>query len=283
MPGRRMQLIRHFREVIRSEHPCVFAVGAFDGMHLGHQAVLARLTECAARLGGEACVALRIAAPRPALASLRYRLRSLAEHGVTRTVLLRAGAPDDSTVTAAVGANVLVSGRGVAVPPSCRLELVEPVVIDGAPVSMHHLRAALQSGDLAAVRRGLGRDATVDGRIVHGFHRGGPIGIPTANLRVRDLALPPDGVYAVRACLAGAILQGVANIGFNPTFGNRARSVETHLLDFRGYVYGERLEIAFVARLRGELKFSGLDALLAQIRTDIDAARTLFGAGPHDG
>ena len=111
---------------------------------------------------------------------------------------------------------------------------------------------------------------------MHGFHRGGPLGIPTANLRVKGIQLPPDGVYAVRAHVGGASLNGVANIGFNPTFGNRVRSVETHLLDFDGDLYGQRLEIAFVARLRGEQKFPDVQALLAQIRSDIAAARRFF-------
>jgi riboflavin kinase/FMN adenylyltransferase len=123
------------------------------------------------------------------------------------------------------------------------------------------------------VRRLLGRIPTIGGRVVHGFHRGAPLGIPTANLRVRGVHLPPDGVYAVRARCRGEWCDGVANIGFNPTFGNRVRSVETHVLDFSGDLYGTWLEIGFIARLRGEQRFPDVQALLAQIRVDIAAAR----------
>ena len=107
-------------------------------------------------------------------------------------------------------------------------------------------RRARRAAISPAARAMLGRDAGVGGRVVHGFHRGGPLGIPTANLRVRGIQLPPDGVYAVRARVGGSALRGVANIGFNPTFGNQTRTVETHLLDFNGDLYGRRLEVAFV-------------------------------------
>jgi riboflavin kinase/FMN adenylyltransferase len=133
-------------------------------------------------------------------------------------------------------------------------------------------------GDLAGAARGLGRDHAVSGRVIHGHHRGGPLGIPTANIRVRGVQLPPDGVYAVRAGVEDREWRGVANIGFNPTFGNRARSVETHLLEFDGDLYGRRLAIAFVAHLRGERKFESVDALVAQIRADIAVARRVFGS-----
>jgi riboflavin kinase/FMN adenylyltransferase len=136
-------------------------------------------------------------------------------------------------------------------------------------------------GDLAAAAALLGRPPSVGGRVVHGFHRGAALGIPTANLRVRDHQLPPDGVYAVRAWVGDAHLRGVANIGFNPTFGNRTRTVETHLLDFSGDLYRQRLDIALLARLRDERKFPDVPALLAQIRTDIAAARRWFEV--HDG
>ena len=146
----------------------------------------------------------------------------------------------------------------------------------GQGVSDKVVRAYLAAGDLTTAALALGRDYSVEGRIVHGHHRGAAIGIPTANLRIRGVQLPPDGVYAVRARVGGERLDGVANIGFNPTFGDRQRSVETHLLDFDRDVYGQRLEVSFVRCLRRERKFPDVRALIEQIRRDIDTARRLF-------
>jgi riboflavin kinase/FMN adenylyltransferase len=264
--------------------PCVVAVGAFDGVHLGHQRVLSRLRARATACGGEAVVALDRAAGPAALSSLRQRLGLLDALGVDRVVLLRGAAPrDPGTVAAQLGARVLVCSDATPAPAACEVDRVEPVIVDGARLSAARLSAALTAGDLAAAVSGLGRPHAVEGRIVHGFHRGAPLGIPTANLRLRDLTLPPDGVYAVRARLRGAELCGIANVGFNPTFGNRTRSVETHLFDFAGDVYGQRLLIAFVARVRGEQRFASVEALLAQIRTDIAAVRALFARQAHGG
>ncbi len=282
-----MQLHRHLGALPAAERlrARVVAVGAFDGMHLGHQRVLHRLAERGRDLAAETIVALGVPARgTAALMGTRQRLASLIERGIDRAILVT---PDDVVdarrVAAHVGASVLVSGRRLAGNSSCQVDEVDSVQIDGERVDSAKVHAALLAGDLGAARARLGRDPAVHGRIVLGFRRGTPLGIPTANLRVRDLALPPDGVYAVRARLEGRELIGAANIGFNPTFGNRTRSVETHLLDFAGDVYGQRLEIAFVLRLRGEQKFDGLDALLRQIRADIAATRAFFAGRARGG
>jgi riboflavin kinase/FMN adenylyltransferase len=276
-----MQVNRHLAAAAPAVGGRSVAVGVFDAMHLGHQRLLSRLTEVAAARGGEAVVALR-PPPSVSLLSLRRRLSALRDQRVDRVVCLSPAAGDDAELMRRIRGTVAVVGHEVTLPPDVAVERIEPVLQAGERIGSAAIRAALQAGDLAGARDRLGRDPSVDGRIVHGFHRGAPLGIPTANLRVRDLVLPADGVYAVRARLQGRDLQGVANIGFNPTFGNRVRSVETHLFDFSGDVYGERLEIAFVARLRGEQKFAGVEPLLAQIRSDIAAARRLFER-PSDG
>jgi riboflavin kinase/FMN adenylyltransferase len=136
------------------------------------------------------------------------------------------------------------------------------------------LKEAVEAGDLATARDLCGAPYAVEGEVVHGFHRGASIGVPTANLRVRGMVLPPDGVYAV--CVSGECSGvGVANLGRNPTFGNDERSLETHIFDFEGDLYGKRISVGFVRRLRGERKFDGVDELVAQIRRDIDAARAV--------
>lgn len=161
--------------------------------------------------------------------------------------------------------------------------VVDAVAHAGAVITSARLRTAVAAGDLALTAALLGEPYTVDGRVVHGFHRGAAIGVPTANLRVHGLALPPDGVYAVTVRLpaAGSAAPvdavGVANLGRKPTFGDRDRALETHVFDFAGDLYGQRIEVGFVERLRDERRFADVDELVAQIGRDIAAARRIHG------
>jgi riboflavin kinase/FMN adenylyltransferase len=278
-----MLLVRHLAHVEVSARPRVVASGGFDGVHRGHQRVLGRLAAVARARRAEAVVAVRPRSGQPLLANLRQQLALLSEWSVDSVVLLGGGDPaDEGTVAERLDAAVLVTG-GAPTFTGGEVESVERVIEDGELLSADLVRTRLAAGDLAAVERALGRCHAVEGPVVHGFHRGATIGIPTANLRVRRQALPPDGVYAVRVRHRGRELNGAANIGYSPTFGNATRSVETHVLDFDGNLYGERLEIAFVARLRGEEKFASIDALVARIREDIAAARTLLSARGNGG
>lgn len=272
-----MRVIRHVSEVKPAAGVRVAAAGEFDGLHRGHRRVLAQVVDRARAAAGEATVI--VACERAAdlrLIDRRQQLEGLRDAGLDLVVFAPAAELDAAVDRAGVTTRVTARGSGARAPAGGTLEEIAAVETDGAAVTAQAICAALGAGDLRAARALLGRDPGVAGRIVHGFHRGGPLGIPTANLRVRGIQLPPDGVYAVRARVAGAEPLGVANIGFNPTFGNRTRTVETHLLDFSGDVYGRRLEIAFVERLRGEQKFADVAALLTQIRADIAAARRLF-------
>jgi riboflavin kinase/FMN adenylyltransferase len=274
-----MRVVRHVSEVTHTGRPRVAAAGRFDGVHRGHQRLLAQVVHMASVVGGESVV---IVAPRGgdalSLLDARQRLERLRDSGIDLVVFAPAAEIDAAVDRVAVARRLTARGSGTPAPIGGRLEEIEPVQINGAPISSAAIHGALAGGDLDTVRALLGRDPSVGGRVVHGFHRGAPLGIPTANLRVRGVRLPPDGVYAVWARSGGERLQGVANIGFNPTFGNRTRTLETHVLDFSGDLYGRRLDVGFVARLRGEQKFPDVAALLAQIRADIGAARRLFAA-----
>jgi riboflavin kinase / FMN adenylyltransferase len=276
-----MRVIRHVAHVGPAARPRVVAAGEFDGLHRGHQRLLARVIERARAQPGESVVIVARGGAQPRLTDLRQQLEGFRAAGIELVVFT----PADEAAAAVerLGAAVRVSAVGdqSSTPAHGVLERVAPVEHDGKPITAGAIRAALARGDLDAARAMLGRDPGVGGRVVHGFHRGGPLGIPTANLRVRGVQLPPDGVYAVRARIAGPVRLGVANIGFNPTFGNQTRTVETHLLDFNDDLYGRRIDIAFVGRLRGEQKFPDVSALLVQIRADIAAARRFFAE--HDG
>ena len=305
-----MNVIRHAAHRSGAAAPCVVTLGKFDGVHRGHREVLARLVH-RAREHQVPSVAitftphpLSILAPARAplaLTSIRQRLALLAAAGVDTVVLQRftprfAQVPADRFVeeilvgclrarAVVVGQTVGFGYRRTGTAASLvafgrkhgfTVEVVPPFKVDGRPVTSTAVRVAIAAGDLAAAGRMLGRPYEISGRVVHGHHRGQQLGVPTANLRLRGVQLPPDGVYAARARIAGRVHCAVANIGFNPTFGDRERSVEAHVLDFHGDLYTQRLDLVFIEYLRGERRFPDVQALVAQIREDIAAVRRLL-------
>jgi riboflavin kinase / FMN adenylyltransferase len=159
------------------------------------------------------------------------------------------------------------------------VNVVEPVQIEGEVISSTRIRQALRDGAVEAVGRYLGRPFRLPGMVVEGAKRGQRLGIPTANLAIwEERALPAVGVYACRAHEAGGVHPAVANIGYRPTFdGSESKPIiEAHLLDFSGDLYGSTLTLEFIARLRPEMKFPGIEALVAQIRRDIAEARQIL-------
>ena len=298
--------------------PTALTIGVFDGVHLGHQAVL-RDVISRARSGGLAAAAVTFhphprQVLRPDLAteyvtSLEDRLRLLAETGLDAVATVsftsefaQTGAGDfvrllvdefalsrliigedfalgrqrggDTETLRALGAEL---GFEVDV-----LELV-PDGGGAAKVSSTEIRSALAAGEIGRVSGLLGRAYSIHGPVVLGFARGRKIGFPTANVAVgNDRAIPAPGVYATRARLAdapGEALPSVTNIGVRPTFEDGgALSIECHIFDFDRDIYGSDLRVEFAARLRGERKFDGVDALTAQIAEDCHAARELLGA-----
>ena len=169
------------------------------------------------------------------------------------------------------------------------LEIVPPLTMDGGVVSSSRVRRALLAGDVASAARWLGRPYRLAGVVSAGQRRGQTLGFPTANLTQIATVIPGDGVYAVRAWLPSATpargseqrwRPAAANIGPNPTFGEQARKVEVHLLDFQGDLYGRTLAVDFLAKLRETQPFDSVDHLLAQIRADVAKVRALINAAP---
>ena len=285
-------------------------VGNFDGVHRGHQALAAETVARAHAAGGDA-VALtfdphpaRVLAPErvpPALTTAGQKAELLAALGLDVLAVLpftadvAALAPDAfarSVLSGALGARHVVVGeafrfgRGKTGDAATLARLGEelgfdvgalPAVTDGGrPVSSSRVREALAEGDAAHAAALLGRPYFVDGTVVEGDRRGRTIGVPTANLDVGGALLPARGVYAGRARLPGGSARlAVVNVGERPTFGGHTVTVEAHLLDYSGDLYGRRLRLSFAARLRGEERFPGAAALVEQIRRDIDRARSL--------
>ena len=286
----------------------VVSIGVFDGVHLGHQAILAANVRRARELGARASVVtfrrhpkrvLLGRAPRT-LTTLEHRLEHFARAGIDHAVALnfdeelRAVSAEDfvDELVRRLGARAFVLGfdskfgrdRGGTPELIARLgwpvEVVPKVLVGDRAVSSTAIREAVELGDLAGAARMLGRPVSVSGRVVHGDARGRRLGFPTANLDLQHELHPPVGVYACRARRreTDERLHGVTNIGFRPTVRAEGGepTVEVHLFDFAGDLYGERLELEFVERLRGEKRFAGPDELAAQIARDVAAAREIL-------
>ncbi len=291
--------------------PLHLALGVFDGVHVGHQAVIARAVQAAARDGGLAGLLtfdphpIRVIAPSKAptnlLETLDHKARVVGDLGVQLFIplhfdmeLAKMEASEFIAQLTAAPVRTIAVGEDwrfghhrsgdvtfleqEAARRGFKLEAVPPVMHDGDRISSTRIRQAIRDGNLDAADQMLGRPYTVNGTVVEGRKLGRTIGFPTANLNTGEAQLPPDGVWAVRALLPdGRLLAGVANLGMRPTIGGTARSLEVHLFDFSGDLYGESLEIRFVRHLRPEIKFPSLDELCLQIQRDAQAARELFG------
>jgi len=155
-----------------------------------------------------------------------------------------------------------------------RFEEVQPFEQHGEAVSSSRVRTALTGGDVALVTRLLGRNYAIAGTVVEGARRGRTLGFPTVNLDDVPTELPGNGVYAVRAFIDGTAWPAAANVGPNPTFGEDARKLEVHLIDYTGDLYGARLTVEFVAKLRDTRPFAGSAELTEQLKRDIEQARS---------
>jgi riboflavin kinase/FMN adenylyltransferase len=304
-------IIRHLEELPASARGGAVAIGNFDGVHLGHRRIVGRLLERARQLDGAAIVftfdphPVRLLRPTecpPPLTWTERKAELLAGLGVdlvvaypTDEALLALSARSffDSIIGRALAARAIVEGPNfyfghnregdvrvldeLASAAGMTLDVVEPVVLDGDIVSSSRVRGRIAAGDVAAASRLLAAPYRVRGMVTHGAGRGAKIGFPTANLAGVDTLLPAVGVYAGRAWVAGAPLPAAINLGPNPTFGEDQRKVEVHILDRELSLYGQLLEVEFVARLRDVVKFGSREELIAQLRMDIDEARRVGG------
>jgi riboflavin kinase/FMN adenylyltransferase len=292
-------------------------VGNFDGVHLGHQVLVSAAVERARSAGGVSVVLTfdphpaRVVSPDrapAALNTLAQKEELLAGLGVDRLAVL----PFDASVAGlrpeafarevlaeALGARHVVVGeafrfgRGregdarnlVVLGERLGFEVVAvpAVLAEGGAVSSSRVRDALVGGDVRAARALLGRPYFVDAVVVRGDGRGSTIGVPTANLDPENEVLPARGVYAGRCRVPGGGWWGaVVNLGHRPTFGSGPATLEAHLLDFAGDLYGARVRLEFSGRLRSERRFDGVPALVARIRQDIGEARALLSAAGDD-
>jgi len=288
----------------------VVTIGNFDGVHLGHQALLQRTLTLAAELGVSAAAFTFYPAPRDVLRPdnpviriqrVQDRIAALLAAGLDQVILepftLDYAKRDaqwfaEEVLTRRLNASAVVVGwdfrfgrdraggvdelkRWMDVP----VLQIAPFETAGETVSSSRIRFALHEGDVEQAAGLLGHTHEVVGCVVKGDGRGTALGFPTANLDADTPLIPGDGVYAVTVLGVGEeALSGVCNIGCRPTFGSGARQIEVHLLDFDGDLYGQTLRLCFVKRLRGERRFDAIDALKTQISTDIASASTVLAA-----
>jgi len=305
-------VLRSIADLCTIPGPLFLAIGVFDGVHLGHQAVIQRALDDAQRSAGTAVVVtfdphpVRVLRPEQAprlLTSTAHKLRLIRDLGVARQLIIHfdpafAATPPEEFIRALAAASqplreICVGfewsfGKGragnLALLERLGAEIgysevgVPAVEIDGEIVSSTLIRRAVEAGDLSRAARLLGREFTLLGTVIEGDRLGRTIGFPTANLSAHNEQYPPNGVYAVEVQRGAERLRGVVNIGVRPTIKNASgeRVLEVHLFDFAADIYGDDLEITFRQFLRPEQKFSGLDALRAQIARDVQQARAFF-------
>ena len=308
-----MRLIRGVTGPEGLSSGCAVTIGTYDGIHLGHQALLGRLKEHADRLRSAAVLLtfepmpreyLAPEAPPARLTSLRERWRILAQQGgpdwlwVLRfgealrnlpaegfaQLLVRQLAPRVVVVGhdfrfakhgEATAAVLAAAGRRLGF----EVDVLEPIMLDGERISSSGVRAALAASDFARARRWLGRPWSMRARVRGGERLGTDLGFPTANLPLERRRAPVAGIFAVRVHgVADCALAGVASLGTRPTVAGTQALLEAHVFDFAGDLYGREIEVEFVAKLRDEARFADLGELTAQMHRDAAEARRILNA-----
>jgi riboflavin kinase / FMN adenylyltransferase len=306
-----MRLIRGLAGLRAPAERCAVTIGSYDGLHLGHQALLARLIERARAQGQPSVVVtfeplpreyLQPSDPPARLTSFRERWRLLAALPLDYLCLLRFDealrnlsaeefahllAQRLNARTVVVGHDFRFGRQGAATAEVLRdagrklgfeVEVLPAVRLAGERISSSGVRAALALGDFARAQAWLGRPWSMRARVVGGERVGRTLGFPTANLPLKRRRAPVAGVFAVRVHgVGGAALAGVASLGTRPTVNGTEALLEAHLFDFAGELYGREIAVEFVAKLRDEQRFDSLAALTAQMHEDAARARSLLG------
>jgi riboflavin kinase/FMN adenylyltransferase len=302
-----MQIVRGLPSVPPERRPSAVALGVFDGVHLGHRAILGAAVAHAraTRAPALACTfepnPLEVLQPDRApvpITTLDERLELISACGVDGTIVLTFTRELAAVEPEAFVKDVLVerlAARQVVVGFNHRfgraargdaallrelgarmgfnVDVIAPLTVDGVPVSSTAIRTALGRGDIDAAARMLGRAYTLPGTVVAGAGRGRTLGFPTANVAAARPVLVAPGVYACTFEVAGQRRRAVVNVGVRPTFGEATLAVEAYLLDFSGDLYGQTVRLTFVSRVREERRFPSVDALRAQIADDVETAR----------
>jgi riboflavin kinase / FMN adenylyltransferase len=304
-----MEILRSISELERLRGPLFLAIGVFDGVHRGHQAVISTSAEHARAVNGTPVVVTfdphpeKILRPQGAphlLSATQHKIALIRALGVEHLLIITfdkqfaATEPEgfvQKLVAHSKPLREICVGHEWSFGKNRRGNLdllkklgaefdfnvvgIPPVKINAAVVSSTAIRQAIEKGDLAKGAEMLGREYTILGTVTRGDNLGKKIGFPTANLSAHSEQFPPNGVYAAEARIDGELHRGVINLGVRPTVsaGKSERVLEIHLFDFNRDIYGQDVEVRFLKFLRPEKKFENLDALVQQIRQDVQQAR----------
>ena len=311
-----MRVLRSISELAELSGPLFLAIGVFDGVHLGHQAVILTSAGHAKEAGGTNVVVtfdphpVKVLRPSNAphlLTATQHKIALIRDLGVAHLLVLHfdhafaATSPEDFVRQLVEHSQPLREicvghewsfGKGRAGNLALLKELgrvhgfnvigVEAVKVNGEVVSSTAIRKAVEEGNLVKATQMLGREYTILGTVIRGAQLGRQLGFPTANLSAHSEQFPPNGVYIAEARLHGTLYRGVANLGFRPTVaeGKPERLLELHLFDLDREIYGEELEVRFLRYLRPEQKFADVEKLRAQIASDVQQARESFSILP---
>ena len=307
----RMRIVRGLKNFTERLPSPVLTLGNFDGVHLGHQAIFRKVVTRARELGGTSVAftfephPLKVLAPERSprlLNTFHGKMKLLAAAGIDVVIcanFTRAFAdqnPEDfarGILHETIGVREVYVGYDYAfgkdregsieslkrVGRACgfTVGVVEAVRINDVVVSSSTIRELVANGKVENAASLLGRYYAIEGDVVHGAHRGQQLGFPTANLRAANELIPGYGVYAVLASVDARPYKGVASIGVRPTFDSGPTSVEVFLFNFQGDLYGKHMDVSFVKHLRGEVKFPDAEALVRQIRKDVEDAEQALG------
>jgi riboflavin kinase/FMN adenylyltransferase len=312
-----MQLIHHLDEITTPFKNAVITIGNFDGVHIGHQALFYEVIERAHTVGGTSIAMtfephpLRVLKKNhtpPLITQFEQKAELIERSGLDVLICvpftlefasISAQSFVEDLLVRKIGMKVIVVGEDYAfgknregdirllnsLAPRLGYEVIETSLIRtikgiAERISSTAIRDLVQAGEMQQACKMLGRHFQLRGPVVAGRDRGGKLlGFPTANLKIEEELCPRTGIYAVTVETRRGLHLGVANIGYSPTFDDRQFTVEVHILDFNEAIYGERIRINFVKRLRGEVKFASIDDLRHQIEKDIETARQILMTG----
>lgn len=308
-----MEVIVGIDKYSKSLSKPVITIGNFDGVHSGHRVLFNRVKEWARRLDGHSMVMTFHPHPVEVLSpgngprfitAHQRKLELIAHSGIDATLVVpfskefaQISAYDfvESVLVRKIGVKAIIVGydyrfgrnregnidflRKLGKSMDFEVDMVSGIEMDGIVVSSTTIRQLIQNGDLPEANKLLGRPYEISGTVVPGRKRGGRLlGFPTANIRMNDQVPPKLGVYVVEVEVEGQTYGGAANLGYNPTFGDTDLSLEAYIIDFDEDIYGKPITIKFLDRLREEKRFSGIEALIEQIKKDVQKAREFLAA-----
>lgn len=308
-----MELVRGLHNIRDKHKGCVLTIGKFDGVHLGHQAVLKNLVKQAKNLQLPSTVMVfepqpeEVFAPQSAparLSRLRDKYEQLKALGVDRLLCIRFDQNFANCTAENFIENLLIKKLGVkflvvgddfkfgqkrlgdfamlekyATEHQFDLVSTQSFRHHDCRISSTEIRSSLELGEFNLVREMLGRDFHISGKVVHGQKKGRTIGFPTANVLLKRCRAPINGVFAVKVNINSQCYEGVANVGTRPTLDGERSQLEVHIFDFEQQIYGQRISVGFVKKLRDEKKFDSFEMLHEQIILDAQAAKALMSIG----